>query len=116
MEAADNAGDTPLHAAAVYCEVEAVRFLIQARPMHHFVKHPVPSFENLIIIIVIVIIIIVIIVIIIVIIVINIIVVTHALVQAGVNKTAVNKNGKTPADISACAYEQEVELLLQVCG
>ncbi|CAE7727890.1 ANK3, partial [Symbiodinium sp. KB8] len=61
MEAADNAGDTPLHAAAVYCEVEAVRFLI----------------------------------------------------QAGVNKTAVNKNGKTPADISACAYEQEVELLLQ---
>lgn len=35
------------------------------------------------------------------------------LIQAGVNKTAVNKNGKTPADISACAYEQEVELLLQ---
>ena len=30
------------------------------------------------------------------------------------NKTAVNKNGKTPADINACAYEQEVELLLQV--
>eukprot|EP00439_Symbiodinium_sp_Y106_P078172 s866_g16.t6 len=61
MEAADDAGDTPLHAAAFYCEVEAVRFLI----------------------------------------------------QAGVNKTAVNKNGKTPADINACAYEQEVELLLQ---
>ncbi|CAE7752551.1 Tnks [Symbiodinium sp. CCMP2592] len=35
------------------------------------------------------------------------------LIQAGVNKTAVNKNGKTPADINACAYEQEVELLLQ---
>ncbi|CAE7786964.1 ANK1 [Symbiodinium sp. CCMP2456] len=35
------------------------------------------------------------------------------LIQAGVNTTAVNKNGKTPADISACAYEQEVELLLQ---